>query len=945
MDTPRHIRIFLSSPGDVGDERTLALQVIEQLGYDTGLEDKVTFKVVAWDKPGAGIPMLATMTPQAAIDAGLPKPSECDIVIVIFWGRMGTPLPSQYKKADGSPYLSGTEWEFEDAMRAARQHKRPQVVVYRRTEKVLLDPDAADFQAKLEQKQRVNEFFATFTEPETGAILQGINPYEKPADFRRDFERHLRVLVDRLLKTPLADNVSLPKDPIPKREIWQGSPFPGLRAFTPDDAPIFFGRGQKIDSLIEFVRENRVTAVVGASGSGKSSLVGAGLIPRLMSNAIEGSKDWLWLRFTPGEISDNPFTALAAKLETFLTRTNWNTRKLSDALSQNPASIHEIIGQILADKLAWVELLFFVDQFEELFTLAHEQYRPAFIELLTQIANSSRVRAVLTMRSDFYQHCVAYPGLEELLTHSTFPLSIPRTFSLLEMIKRPAERAALVFDDGLPEQIVTDTGNNPGALALMAYTLDELYQLRGTEGKLTYNHYKSLGGVQGAIGTRAENTFNTLDAAAQAALPRVFECLLAVDENGTATRERALLSTFDNDPAGSRLINAFIDARLLTTTDNAENTDNKTPMVEVAHEALFRSWERLTNWITEIRDDLMLLRQVRQAAKQWYDHHSDPFFLWPDERLKPVYAMLERLKPQLTKMDEDFIRPEAERILQNTHTYPSDTTHQTLSAWGDRLSVIGDPRPGVGLKPNDIPDMSWCFVPEGKVNLEDGAGEFNVAPFFMAQYPVTYRQYKAFLDDPQGFKHDDWWKGLASVKQPMLEQTTRYWSYPRDNISWYQAVAFGRWLSDCLKGEKIESADGFSCTIGVDCVIRLPTEWEWQQAATGGDWKRTYPWGKWKPMQANTKESGLNRTIAVGMYPDGASPVGVLDMCGNVFEWCLNQYEDTGITDLAGEANRVLRGGSFFNDPPECTTGYRSLAIPDLREFTFGFRVCAASTL
>ncbi|MGH9453564.1 MAG: hypothetical protein ACRD2O_06295 [Terriglobia bacterium] len=141
----------LSSPGDVPAKRQIALEVIEQLQYEPHLRGKVFLQPVAWDKPGAGTVMRATITPQEAIDRGLPKPAKCDIVVVIFWARMGTPLPNPpYHKANGEPYYSGAEWEYENALESASQHKRPEVVVYRRMEKVLLDPGAADFKERVE---------------------------------------------------------------------------------------------------------------------------------------------------------------------------------------------------------------------------------------------------------------------------------------------------------------------------------------------------------------------------------------------------------------------------------------------------------------------------------------------------------------------------------------------------------------------------------------------------------------------------------------------------------------------------------------------------------------------------------------------------------------------------------------------------------------------------
>lgn len=300
----RHIRIFLSSPGDVPNERKIAIDVLDQLPYDPPFRGKITTEVIAWDKKGAGTAMIASKTPQEAINEGLARPSECDIVIVIFWSRMGTPLaksevkPETYRYPTGTAwedwrYLSGTEWEYIDGMQAAEREGTPTVIVYRRTEKVLLDPSDTDFPKKLEQWQHVEAFFKSFSNPD-GSIRHSYNPYASPDEFREQFEHHMREVIGRLLDAPArrrtTESTSLP-------DLWKGSPFPGLRAFTPADAPIFFGRGRETDDLVKRLSngENRFLAVVGASGSGKSSLVGAGLIPRLQANAIPGSKDWRWL--------------------------------------------------------------------------------------------------------------------------------------------------------------------------------------------------------------------------------------------------------------------------------------------------------------------------------------------------------------------------------------------------------------------------------------------------------------------------------------------------------------------------------------------------------------------------------------------------------------------------------------------------------------------------
>lgn len=127
LNNSHHIRVFLASPSDVPNERITVQEIVDHLAYDPLLRGRVTLETVAWDTPGAGTPLLATMTPQEAISQGLPQPSGCDIVVVIFWARMGTPLPPSYTKPDGSPYISGTEWEYWNALEASRASGKPYI--------------------------------------------------------------------------------------------------------------------------------------------------------------------------------------------------------------------------------------------------------------------------------------------------------------------------------------------------------------------------------------------------------------------------------------------------------------------------------------------------------------------------------------------------------------------------------------------------------------------------------------------------------------------------------------------------------------------------------------------------------------------------------------------------------------------------------------------------
>jgi formylglycine-generating enzyme required for sulfatase activity/energy-coupling factor transporter ATP-binding protein EcfA2 len=764
------------------------------------------------------------------------------------------------------------------------------------------------------------------------------------------------------------------KEEAGRSESGSGSPFPGLRAFTDKDAPIFFGREGEIDDLTDRINRNRFVTVVGASGSGKSSLVGAGLIPRLAANGIRSahtaSGDWLWLRLTPGGVGDNPFMALAVKLEPYLP--GLEARDIAKKLEADPKALTQLIPQVLRGKPDSSELLLFIDQLEELVTMVRASYRAPFAEMLCQAVAGKRFRAVATLRADFYHQMIPISdSLVKLLQNGSYPLGVPDEVSLNEMIVRPAERAGLQFEGNLARRILHDTGREPGALALMAYLLDELYRCRAAaDGRLTLQAYEDLGRVGGAIGKRAEQTFSALSGEAQAALPQVFLRLVEVNDQGTATRQRALRVDLERSAPAEELLKDFIKARLLVTDKHGEN-----PTVEVAHEALLRKWGRLADWIEQTQDDLRLLRQVKLAAAEWDRNARQDAFRWVDERLQPVYEMIHRLEVdearEFTPMEREFIRREFDRLLEVIKD--PDTPHIRRSSIGERLCVIRDTRPGVGLRPDGLPDIDWCKVEsaDGRSSVEveiENVGKVEVdLPFYIARYPVTYSQFQAFVEAPDGYhnRERNWFEGLPADDrdEQVDEQRFKFPNHPREEVNWHEAMAFCRWLSwrlgalkDSPSGSERKASSlmnpstwlsrtragktgGFDLLNPFTWAVRLPTEAEWQFAAAGPSAK-TYPWGNdWDGRFANTEESGLSRTTAVGMYPAGAAACGALDMSGDVWEWTLTDYKSGKSTDITGTATRVVRGGSWFNNQYNARAAFRHYLVPVSRNSSFGFRV------
>jgi formylglycine-generating enzyme required for sulfatase activity len=249
---------------------------------------------------------------------------------------------------------------------------------------------------------------------------------------------------------------------------------------------------------------------------------------------------------------------------------------------------------------------------------------------------------------------------------------------------------------------------------------------------------------------------------------------------------------------------------------------------------------------------------------------------------------------------------------------------------------MGDPRRGVGLDANGLPDIVWVDIPAGQVTLETRAARrpSAVHAFRIARYPITWRQYRAFVDAAEGYRDPRWWDELKHEDQPGADRWA-FANYPAINVSWYDAVAFCRWLSDRL---------GLSRAT----VIRLPTEWEWQWVAQAGAEAREYPWhGEWnrcalivtKAVSAGRRRWGCIRSGLSMSWP-------VMDLAGNVWEWCVNEYTTLlAILRRAQTCPACCAAGRGTITRGYCRAANRSGNAPDCRGGYIGFRVCRGAPI
>jgi WD40 repeat protein len=383
-------------------------------------------------------------------------------------------------------------------------------------------------------------------------------------------------------------------------------PYKGLAALQVDDAPLFFGRGELVDQLVARLRQRPTLVVGGPSGSGKSSLLRAGLLPALQLGALPGSARWRVCLLTPGE---RPLGALVSRL-----------RALEGATHMPDAEALRVTPGLARDAISTMVLVA-VDQLEELFRLCEDQAeREAFLAVLEALTGGPRpaARVVIAVRADFYGTCAAYPWLAEAINQNQVLVGPMRRDQLREAIEGPAGSFGLHLGEGLVDRILTDAAGNPGALPLVAHALVETW-LRREGTLLTLTGYEAAGGVTGAIARTADEVWHGLGAdeqrGARQLLPR-----LVHPGHGVPDTKRLLTWGEVGDDATTRLVlSRFADNRLLTVDDRG---------VQLAHEALIHGWERLAAWVEESRDELRTGERIEDAAREWERQAQHPDLLY-----------------------------------------------------------------------------------------------------------------------------------------------------------------------------------------------------------------------------------------------------------------------------------------------------------------------------
>jgi WD40 repeat protein len=462
------------------------------------------------------------------------------------------------------------------------------------------------------------------------------------------------------------------------------NPYKGLRAFQEADTPDFYGREMLVNSLVQRIENEHFLAIVGPSGSGKSSVVSAGVIPALRRGALLGSEKWFFVEMVPGT---RPFE----NLETALLR----VARSSYWLGEDDQSLYRAI-QLSLPTTDETELVLFIDQFEELFTLVEdESVRLRFLRNLIQAITipDTRLRLIITLRADFLDRPLSYPAFAPILrAASSFVLPLVPD-ELREAIVQPAERVGLIVDPALIDAILTDVTDQPGILPLVQYALTDLFERR--EGRvLTLRAYRAHGGVSGALANRAEDLYQSLEGTAQRAVRQIFLRLVTLGESSDDTRrrvERTELSAMNMERETiDRVLDLFGKYRLLSFDHNPAT---RTPTVEVAHEALLRSWGRLHDWLNQSRDDIRIQRRLMASAGEWLNAARDPSFLANGVRLEQFEAWAANTTLDMTKNEGQYL---VASVAQRQAVQQEDRRRRAQEAATARL-VVNFRRATIGL--------------------------------------------------------------------------------------------------------------------------------------------------------------------------------------------------------------------------------------------------------
>lgn len=604
----KKLRVFISSPGDVQIERNVARTVINEL--NTLYSQHLKIEVLMWED----FPLSADATFQEGINYFLTG-EHIDLAVFILWSRLGTPLSVKFRKEDGTPYNSGTEYEFDLMMKLHKESGHPsRILTYvKKDDSYPKDCKWDELREIIRQKEGLDAFLKEYFRDEETKSNYAYLPFGKNVSFEQVFRTHLT----NAIKDYIGEIEGLKE--------WEGNPYVGLKSFEYDQASIFFGRRQLVyetaSRLIAFDSDDpaiKSLIVLGESGSGKSSFVKAGLLPFLCNGEQSVYKHVI---VTPSMYAGSFYNGLLGIIQDkfgFLSNHPFMEELRKGVTAETN---FEYLSYELENRDA-APLIIYVDQFEELFSdsMITEEERTKVLLLLRGLVSMSRIAVFMSMRSDFYNRFSVYGEMYQIKAQcEVLDLPVMGAAEIAEIIEEPARRACLRWEIdskgiGLNRQVLKDAVAIKG-LPLIEFALSELYEARDDKDLLTEEAYRRMGGLKGAVANYADGCYEQLSKEEKEALYDLlgFVVTESASHKDTYVRRTSVRTDMEKSPLHKRMIDKMLDARLFVTGKDSEGRAT----VTVVHEILLKSWSVVAEWIEKEKEFISANRHYEQLAQHW----------------------------------------------------------------------------------------------------------------------------------------------------------------------------------------------------------------------------------------------------------------------------------------------------------------------------------------
>ncbi len=704
---------------------------------------------------------------------------------------------------------------------------------------------------------------------------------------------------------------------------------PGTQPLKTEEGSEYCGRGRELVKIIRLLNDGRSEQPIlisGKAGVGKTSLL-KGAVVHWLSLLPEtgglGLDSIIYTVVSGKECLGSPeaffracFREQLSRKESALGRIRSSSLTFGDGLSSVARSVVE-------DCPGVNRLIIGIDDFDVLLRDAKTSVKHDILTFLFEGEFGAPVKIIATIDAGCLAECGKVDVLRKAMNEGSF-LMIPEPTShdLKRLIQQPPKwierRPVFELSENQRDAVLNNIKGKDAALVWLGLIFSDLAHARASRVGKESDYVGSVSGLDDPFELRMEFLRGVLEIPVRPVLARIFEKLIMIDDQGGVRSMPCCMSAWDGDQVVRTAITILAEDRigLLELSNDAD------PLVSLAGDGLTLAWPGLIEWLALRDKGLHFAETLKYSAERWGAANCSGSLRWRDELLTGVRSVLEEtgLLGELEgdPLVSDYLTPEADYLLAEvecSHTGPS-----RREAIGLRLAELNDDRDGIGLS-EDVPRCAWETIPGGRV-VVDGREELEVQPFLMAVFPVTRLQFCKFVEAEDGFSSMKWWSGLEKgpVDSLWMEPPV---NYPVTRVSWFDAVAFCRWLS---------AKCGFE--------VRLPDEWEWQWAAQSARSDFVYPWGSdWSEGCANTDESGIGRATAVGLYPSGQSLQRVQDLAGNTWEWCRNSFLEHSRPGPVSVGSRVIKGGSWRVNRGFARADFRLDALAEDRFSGISFRV------